>query len=37
MNLDFGEAFKVFVEKHLIATVISVVAAIGVLVVLPED
>ena len=32
-----GEALKVFVEKHLVPTVISVVAAIIVLLILPSD
>ena len=32
-----GESLKVFLEKHLIPTVISVVAAIVVFLVLPAD
>ena len=34
---SIGEALKVFLEKHLVPTVISVVAAIVALLVLPTD
>lgn len=34
---SIGEALKIFLEKHLVPTVISVVAAIVALLVLPTD
>ena len=34
---SIGDAIKIFLEKHLIPTVIAVVSAIVALVVLPSD